>query len=113
MSDFRRHLDRELEDPEFRREWERLGPLYDTIKASLRYRHERGLTQAQLAERMGKKQPAIARFESGRVWPSLEFLQDLAEALELRLVMRLEPKEGQKRATQVAETKAPYGRPKA
>ena len=111
MSDFRRHLERELaEDPEFRREWERLGPLYDAIKASLRFRHERGLTQAQLAERMGRKQPAIARFESGRVWPSLEFLQDLAEALDLRLVMRLEPKEEAGRTTRVAEEKAPYDR---
>jgi transcriptional regulator with XRE-family HTH domain len=114
MSEWRRHLDRQLaKDPEFRREYERLGPLYDAIKATLRYRQERGLTQAQLAERMGKKQPAIARFESGRVWPSLEFLQNLAEAMDARLVMRFEPKEEAKRATRVAEAKAPYDHHKA
>jgi len=71
------------------------------------YRHVRGLTQEQLAAKMGKQQPAIARFESGRVWPSLSFLQELAEALDLRLIMRLEPKGNAKRSKKVAEAKAP------
>ena len=97
-----------LQNPETRREYERLGPLYDAISQAITYRHARGFTQEQLAAKMGKQQPAIARFESGRVWPSLAFLQDLAEALDVRLVMRLEPKEKAQQAPRVAEAKAGY-----
>ena len=97
-----------LEDPETRREYDRLGPLYDAITQVIQHRHSRGLTQEQLAAKMGKQQPAIARFESGRVWPSLSFLQDLAEALDLRLIMRLEPKAGATRSRKVAEAPAAY-----
>ena len=52
------------------------------------------LSQEQLAQKMGRQQPAIARLEGARVLPSLAFLQDLAEALDARLTVRLEPKEG-------------------
>jgi transcriptional regulator with XRE-family HTH domain len=97
-----------LEDPETRREYERLGPLYDAITQVIAYRHSRGLTQEQLAQRMGKQQPAIARFESGRVSPSLSFLQDLAEALDLTLILRLEPKEEAQQSVMVAEAKEAY-----
>jgi transcriptional regulator with XRE-family HTH domain len=109
MSELQQYIERHrAEDEEFRYEYDRLGPLNDAIAQTIRYRHERGLTQAQLAKRMGKKQPAIARFESGRVWPSLAFLQDLAEALNVRLVMRLEPKDEGREAARVAEKKASY-----
>ncbi|MCA1726387.1 MAG: helix-turn-helix domain-containing protein [Actinobacteria bacterium] len=39
-----------------------------------RNRRRSRLTQAQLAELMGTKQPAISRAEKGRVTPTLEFL---------------------------------------
>jgi ribosome-binding protein aMBF1 (putative translation factor) len=48
-----------------------------------------GLTQEQLARRMGTKQSAIARLESGRILPSIPTLKKLAEATESRLVVRL------------------------
>jgi transcriptional regulator with XRE-family HTH domain len=109
MSELQKLTGRSLaEDPEFRREYERLGPLYGAISQAITYRRGRGFTQEQLAQRMGKQQPAIARFESGRVWPSLSFLQELAEALDLRLVVRLEPKEEAQSSTKVAETKTTY-----
>ena len=109
MSEWQRFVQEQLEsDPEFREEYERLGPLYEAISQAITYRHVRGLTQEQLAAKMGKQQPAIARFESGRVWPSLSFLQELAEALDLRLIMRLEPKGNAKRSKKVAEAKARY-----
>jgi transcriptional regulator with XRE-family HTH domain len=43
------------------------------------------MTQAQLAEKMGTKQSAIARFESGRSNPTFDFIQRLATALGLKL----------------------------
>lgn len=55
-----------------------------------RLRRLRGLSQAELAQRIGTKQPAIARIEQGHV-PSLRTLMRIAEALQARLVVRLEP----------------------
>ena len=109
MSELQEFVARHLaEDPEFRREYERLGPLYDAISQAITFRRARGLTQEQLAAKMGKQQPAIARFESGRVWPSLAFLQDLAQALDLQVSVRLEPKSGAGRSTRVAEPNSQY-----
>ncbi|RAY16005.1 XRE family transcriptional regulator [Actinomadura craniellae] len=54
-------------------------------------REELGLTQAQLAERAGLKQPAVARFEAGGTMPTIPMLERLAEALEMRLSVRFQP----------------------
>ncbi|ACY99154.1 MULTISPECIES: helix-turn-helix domain-containing protein [Thermomonospora] len=54
-------------------------------------REELGLTQAQLAERAGLKQPAVARFEAGGTMPTIPMLERLAEALEMRLSIRFQP----------------------
>jgi ribosome-binding protein aMBF1 (putative translation factor) len=55
-----------------------------------RVRSERerlGLTQAELAERMGTTQPTVARLEAGGVTPSLDTLHRAADALGLELVV--------------------------
>ncbi|NUT38672.1 MAG: helix-turn-helix transcriptional regulator [Thermoactinospora sp.] len=54
-------------------------------------REELGLTQAELAERAGLKQPAVARFESGGTMPTIPMLERLAEALEMRLNVQFQP----------------------
>jgi ribosome-binding protein aMBF1 (putative translation factor) len=54
-------------------------------------REELGITQAQLAERAGLKQPAVARFEAGGTMPTLPLLERLASALHMRLRVQLEP----------------------
>jgi ribosome-binding protein aMBF1 (putative translation factor) len=77
-----------LQDPEFRAEYEALELAYQA--AYLRV--EQGLTQGDLAERMGTKQPDIARFESGRRDPSLRFLRRLASALGYDLEIRWIPR---------------------
>ena len=48
-----------------------------------------GLTQKQLATRAGTSQPAIARWESGAVQPSLERLRELIRACGLELTYGL------------------------
>lgn len=53
-----------------------LGPAYQIA----RLRIEAGLTQAQLAEMVGTKQPGIARLESGQTQPTLDILRRLAAA---------------------------------
>ena len=48
-----------------------------------RERQRRGLTQADLAKRMGRAQTYIARVEGGRRDPRWETVLDFARALEL------------------------------
>jgi transcriptional regulator with XRE-family HTH domain len=50
-----------------------------------------GLTQAQLAERMGTTQSAIARLEGGGTKPTLQTLENLAVAAGLDLVIAIGP----------------------
>ena len=65
-------------------------PMLDAILAA---RREAGLTQAQVAERMGTKAPAVARLEaaliSGKPSPSLATLRKYAAALGKRMQVRL------------------------
>jgi ribosome-binding protein aMBF1 (putative translation factor) len=83
-----------LEDPEVRAEYERIEreemPMLDMI---LTARRETGLTQAQIAERMGTKASAVARLESslcsGKHSPSIATLRKYAKALGKRLDVRL------------------------
>ncbi|WP_433499971.1 helix-turn-helix domain-containing protein [Sphaerimonospora sp. CA-214678] len=64
---------------------------FELGEAVRRRREELGLTQAELAERAGLKQPAVARFEAGGTMPTIPMLERLAEALELRLSVQLQP----------------------
>ncbi len=83
----------QMRDPEFRAAAEELEPAYQLA----RLRIMRGLTQEQLAKRVGTSQPSIARLESGRLEPRLSFLRRVVEALEGRLEIRIVPLEsGQK-----------------
>ncbi|NKX89114.1 helix-turn-helix domain-containing protein [Nocardia coubleae] len=53
-------------------------------------RIELGLTQTQLAERAGLRQPEVSRLESGGGTPTIGMLERLAHALEVRFVARFE-----------------------
>lgn len=55
-----------------------------------------GLTQRQLAERMGTSVSAISRVENGAHRPSVETLERLAGAFGERLVLGFEDPEGRK-----------------
>ena len=81
------YLAEQMQDPEFRAAYEALEPAYQIA----RLRILRGLTQEQLAEKVGTKQPSIARLESGRSTPSLDFLQRVAEALDAQVEIRIVP----------------------
>lgn len=52
-----------------------------------RLRTEARLTQAELAERMGTTQSAVARMEGGGIRPTLETLEKLAVAVGQELVV--------------------------
>ena len=50
-----------------------------------------GMTQAELASRIGSAQPAVARLEAGGITPSLDTLRRIAAALDLELIVDLRP----------------------
>jgi len=82
-------LKEKLQDPKFCKEFEALEPAYQVA----RLRIMRNLTQRQLADLVGTRQPSIARLESGKVVPKLDFLQRVVEALGGTLTVKIEPKE--------------------
>lgn len=81
-----------LKNPEFVREYEALETEYRLLEAIIRRRLEKGMTQEALARRIGTKQAAIARLESGRANPTLGFLRKVAEALDAELEVGLRPR---------------------
>ncbi len=74
-----------MQNPEFRAAYEALEPAYQLA----RLRIQRGLSQEQLAEKVGTKQPSIARLESGRSTPNLDFLRRVAAALDAQVEIRI------------------------
>lgn len=79
-----------LQDPEVRKEYERLKPRYELISQLIGARTRKGFTQAELAKKVGTKQSAIARAESGSANLSIGFLEKLSQALGSKLVIQLQ-----------------------
>ena len=78
-----------LRDPEFKKSYDALEPKYALIGAMINARNKKGMTQAEIAHRAGTTQSAIARFESGRTNPTLEFASRLSKAVGAKLEIRL------------------------
>ena len=75
---------------DYRAAQERLAAYEAIARFVIQRRAELGLTQEQLAERMGTSHSAISRIESGQHASRVATLQRLAEALEVRWVMGFE-----------------------
>lgn len=71
-----------LKDPKLKAEYDKLTPEYQLVQAVIQKRIQQGLSQSQLAQKVGTKQSAISRLESGRYNPSLTFLTKIAKALD-------------------------------
>lgn len=86
---FRKISDAWKADPAFAEEYERIGPDMDLAFALAEARNAAGVTQAELAKRMGTSQAAIARVESGRMKPKWETVERYASALGKKAIVRL------------------------
>ena len=84
-------LARQLRDPAFRAEWERTAVARAVATRLVEYRAEHGITQTELARRLGMKQPAVARLEAGEHNPSLETLARLSAALHIEFHIAVTP----------------------
>jgi len=91
-SDFKEWFDEQMEDPEWRAGYEKVHQENEPIWAILRARVEKGMTQAQIAKKMGTTQSSIARVESGKSHPTIPFIQRLADALDMKLEIRFLPR---------------------
>lgn len=80
-----------LKDPTYRKEYEALESEFTLAAALIRARAEAGLTQEQLAKRMGTKQEVVARWEGGKVMPSTRTLTRLAKATGTTLRISFAP----------------------
>ena len=78
------------ERPEVEDEHRALAPQYAIIRAEIESRRAAGMSQKELAERMGTAQANISRFESGNYNPSLAFLQKMADSLGKNLHISFE-----------------------
>ncbi|MDH7578298.1 MAG: helix-turn-helix transcriptional regulator [Bacillota bacterium] len=85
-NDFKNKL---MEDPTFRQAYEDLEPEYQLVRAIIEQRKLKGMTQAELARKVGTHQSAIARLESGTYNPSLQFLKKVAKALDVKIEISL------------------------
>jgi transcriptional regulator with XRE-family HTH domain len=82
---------RALARKDVKAEYDRLNEEFVFLDEFLKARSDAGVTQAEIAERIGTTQSAIARLESGRGKhsPSLATLQKYAQALGCRIELRL------------------------
>ena len=96
--ELKRFKERALAHPEVKREYDRLAEEFEFLDEILKARATTGLTQADVAARIGTTQSAVARLESpaGKHSPSIATLQKYASAighkLQVRLVKEPEPK---------------------
>ncbi len=77
-----------MKDPEYKRAYDELEFEFEIIKALIRARATKRLTQRELARKIGVAQSALARFESGRVNPTLSFLKKVTNGLGLKLTVK-------------------------
>ncbi len=85
-----------MKDPAFKRAYEALEDEFFALDVLLQGRRDAGLTQTEIADRMGIKQAALARIEgslaSRKHAPSLTTLRKYAAALGCKLEIRFTPR---------------------
>ena len=80
-----------LTDPEVRAEYDRLGPIFAVVDEMIEARQAAGLTQAEVANRMGTTQSVVARLETARHMPTFDMITRYATAIGRRLDIHLVP----------------------
>lgn len=81
---------RAARSPAYRAEQRRLSHFEELARLVIKHRAALGLSQTELAQRVGTSHSAISRLESGRHQTSVVTLQRAAEALGLRLLIGFE-----------------------
>jgi len=80
-----------MSDKDVRNEYEAHSHEFEIARALIEARSKAGLTQTQVAERMGTTQSVVARIESGANLPSMKSVIRYASAINARPVLQLIP----------------------
>jgi transcriptional regulator with XRE-family HTH domain len=87
-----------MKEPGFKEGYDALEEEFSLASQFIEARTRAGLTQAELAKRMGTSQSTIARLESGTAKPSLSTLRRFAQATGARVRITLEPRHKAKKS---------------
>jgi len=74
--------------PGVRKAYAEMQPELQIIRKLASVRSKKGFSQRKLAEKIGITQSALARFEAGKVNPTLSFVQKITSGLGLELVVK-------------------------
>ena len=87
------HIRTKMKDPAFKKAWQDLDGEFEILDSIIKARESAGLTQEELAKRIGTKQPALSRLERGGFQKAnLETLRKIADALDVKLIIKFLPK---------------------
>ena len=78
-----------LKDKTIKKTYNKLGVEFSLAEMIIERRIQQGLSQDELAKKIGTKQPAIARLESGSYNPSIVFLRKTVKALNASLKIEI------------------------
>lgn len=92
MTDFDTYLQKQLQDPDFRKEWEAGEAQYQLVREMIKARIAKKLSQRQLAQKADTTQAVISRVESMSVNPSILLIEKIAYALDKRLDIKFVPR---------------------
>jgi transcriptional regulator with XRE-family HTH domain len=102
------YLEEQLKNPDFAERFEKAGEAWDVALKLAALRREAGLTQKELARRVGTSQQQISRLESPSYeGHSLSMLRRMAEVLGATIHVEIQPKKRQ-RSSVIAEDKGTY-----
>lgn len=93
MRTFDDMLSKQLQDDEFRKEYEAIQPEMDVIRAIVDARTSQNITQKELEERTGINQADISKLENGTRNPSVNLLKRLADGMGMALKIEFVPKQ--------------------
>ncbi len=85
MKNYSNFKNKLLKDKEVRKKYDALSAEFAIAEAVISKRIEQGMSQSELATKVGTKQSAISRLESGNYNPSIKLLEKVATALNLKL----------------------------
>lgn len=74
-------------DKEFKENYDEIKTEYELIKKVVKARKEMGLTQKNLADKIGVKQQVISRFERERNIPNLNSFVKILNGLDLKILI--------------------------
>ena len=107
-TNFDRYLEKQMKDPGFAARFEKAGQAWEVAMQLAALRKESGLSQKELASRLGTSQQQISRLESpGYEGHSLSMMRRVADELGATVHVRIEKKR-RPRKHAVAEKDAEY-----